>query len=140
MVKQCTKMKGIKRLFLRNHLRTKIRHYDGELSNALQAFQVGTSFLLFDSFTRRFFLQAVLSLDIRFALLTEKREVWHNNIQVRCFWLTLNRSLCLPAELKQRRQSLYFTCRVSRANIASQDHSWGAKCFTTIFWDEESFG
>ncbi|KAN0138530.1 hypothetical protein V8E53_003518 [Lactarius tabidus] len=58
VVKQCTKMKGIKRLLLRNHLRTKIRHYDGELSNVLQAFQ------------------AELSLDIRFALLTEKREVW----------------------------------------------------------------
>jgi hypothetical protein len=56
VVKQCTKMKGIKRLLLRNHLRTKIRHYDGELSNALQAFQVGSSFSLFPSFARQFFL------------------------------------------------------------------------------------
>ncbi|KAH9075709.1 hypothetical protein EDB83DRAFT_2515408 [Lactarius deliciosus] len=59
VVTQCTKMKGVKGLLLRNNILTKIEQYDGELSNALQAFQ------------------AELSLDIRFALIAaaEKREV-----------------------------------------------------------------
>ncbi|KAH9060769.1 hypothetical protein EDB87DRAFT_547945 [Lactarius vividus] len=59
VVAQCTKMKGVKELLLRNNLLTKIEQYDGELSNALQAFQ------------------AELSLDIRFALIAaaKKREV-----------------------------------------------------------------
>ncbi|KAI9460153.1 hypothetical protein BJY52DRAFT_280879 [Lactarius psammicola] len=57
VVTQCTKIKGIKGLLLRNNLLKKIEQCDGELSNALQSFQ------------------AELSLDIRFALITEKREV-----------------------------------------------------------------
>ncbi|KAH9177057.1 hypothetical protein EDB89DRAFT_1937858, partial [Lactarius sanguifluus] len=44
VVTQCTKMKGVKGLLLRNNLLTKIEQYDGELSNALQAFQVGLTF------------------------------------------------------------------------------------------------
>jgi hypothetical protein len=46
VVMQCKKMKGIKRLLLRNILKTKIRQYDGELSNALQVFQVDALFSL----------------------------------------------------------------------------------------------
>ncbi|KAF8272380.1 hypothetical protein EI94DRAFT_340269 [Lactarius quietus] len=57
VVTQCTEIKGIKRLFLRHHLRLKIKQCDGELSVALQAFQ------------------ATLSLEICFALLSKKREV-----------------------------------------------------------------
>jgi len=51
VVTQCTKMKGIKGLLLRNNLTKKIKQYDGELSNVLQTFQ------------------AELLLDIRFALI-----------------------------------------------------------------------
>jgi hypothetical protein len=44
VVAQCTRMKGFKGFLQRNNLLKKIKQYDGELSNVLQAFQVGPSF------------------------------------------------------------------------------------------------
>ena len=46
MLKKCSKRKGIKGLLLRKDLLTKIRQCDVELSNVLQAFQVGALCLL----------------------------------------------------------------------------------------------
>ncbi|KAH9036951.1 hypothetical protein EDB85DRAFT_672288 [Lactarius pseudohatsudake] len=57
VLKKCSKRKGIKGILLRKDLLTKIRQCDVELSNVLQAFQ------------------AELGLDIRFALLVQRREV-----------------------------------------------------------------
>ncbi|KAH9036945.1 hypothetical protein EDB85DRAFT_672031 [Lactarius pseudohatsudake] len=57
VLKKCSKRKGIKGFILRKDLLTKIRRCDVELSNVLQAFQ------------------AELGLDIRFALIVQRREV-----------------------------------------------------------------
>ncbi|KAH8986556.1 hypothetical protein EDB86DRAFT_2245542 [Lactarius hatsudake] len=57
VLKKCSKRKGIKGIVLRKDLLTKIRQCDVELSNVLQAFQ------------------AELGLDIRFALIVQRREV-----------------------------------------------------------------
>ncbi|KAH8989277.1 hypothetical protein EDB92DRAFT_882461 [Lactarius akahatsu] len=57
VLKKCSKRKGIKGIFLRKDLLMKIRQCDMELSNVLQAFQ------------------AELGLDIRFALIVQRREV-----------------------------------------------------------------
>ncbi|KAH9164620.1 hypothetical protein EDB89DRAFT_402599 [Lactarius sanguifluus] len=57
VLKKCSKRKGIKGMLLRKDLLTKIRQCDVELSNVLQAFQ------------------AELGLDIRFALIAQRREV-----------------------------------------------------------------
>ncbi|KAI9434846.1 hypothetical protein H4582DRAFT_2080517 [Lactarius indigo] len=56
VLKRCSKRKGIKGVVLRKDLLTKIRQCDVELSNVLQAFQVE------------------LGLDIRFALIVQRRE------------------------------------------------------------------
>ncbi|KAH9008182.1 hypothetical protein EDB83DRAFT_648887 [Lactarius deliciosus] len=57
VLKKCSKRKGIKGILLRKDLLMKIRQCDVELSNVLQAFQ------------------AELGLDIRFALIVQRREV-----------------------------------------------------------------
>ncbi|KAH8986552.1 hypothetical protein EDB86DRAFT_2245703 [Lactarius hatsudake] len=57
VLKQCSKRKGIKGMLLRKDLLTNIRQCDVELSNVLQAFQ------------------AELGLDIRFALIVQRREI-----------------------------------------------------------------
>ncbi|KAH9167312.1 hypothetical protein EDB89DRAFT_133530 [Lactarius sanguifluus] len=57
VLKKCSKRRGIKGILLRKDLSTKIRQCDVELSNVLQAFQ------------------AELGLDIRFALIVQRREV-----------------------------------------------------------------
>ncbi|KAH8986541.1 hypothetical protein EDB86DRAFT_2244766 [Lactarius hatsudake] len=56
VLKKCSKRKGIKGMLLRKDLLTKIRQCDVELSNVLQVFQ------------------AELGLDIRFALIMQRRE------------------------------------------------------------------
>ncbi|KAI0294491.1 hypothetical protein B0F90DRAFT_1919675 [Multifurca ochricompacta] len=56
VLKDCAKTRGVKGLLFRKDLLGKIKQYDGELSNVLQAFQ------------------AELSLDIRFALIVEGRD------------------------------------------------------------------
>jgi hypothetical protein len=57
VLKKCSRKKGLGRLFLRRNLLTRIRQCDGELSNVLQAFQ------------------AELSLDTRFTLIADRREL-----------------------------------------------------------------
>jgi len=57
VLEKCSKKKGFKRLLLRKDLLTKIKQYDGELSNVLQSFQ------------------AELALESRFASIAERREV-----------------------------------------------------------------
>jgi hypothetical protein len=56
VLKKCSKRKGFKGLLLRKNLLAKIKQCDGELSNVLQAFQ------------------CELGLDIRFALIVQRRE------------------------------------------------------------------
>ncbi|KAH9033004.1 hypothetical protein EDB85DRAFT_1157335 [Lactarius pseudohatsudake] len=68
VLKECSKKKGIKGLFLRKDLLTKIRQCDGELSNVLQAFQ------------------AELALDTRFALIAERREATADSGPVEAIW------------------------------------------------------
>ncbi|KAI9439181.1 hypothetical protein H4582DRAFT_121826 [Lactarius indigo] len=68
VLKECSKKKGIKGLFLRKDLLTKIKQCDGELSNVLQAFQ------------------AELALDTRFALIAERREVTADSSLVEAIW------------------------------------------------------
>ncbi|KAI9439180.1 hypothetical protein H4582DRAFT_121855 [Lactarius indigo] len=50
VLKECSKNKGIKGFLLRKDLLTKIKQCDGELSNVLQAFQVGASILIHFSY------------------------------------------------------------------------------------------
>ncbi|KAI9451684.1 hypothetical protein BJY52DRAFT_91249 [Lactarius psammicola] len=57
VLKKCSKRKGLKGILLRKDLLTKIKRCDVELSNVLQAFQ------------------AELGLDIRFAMIVQRREV-----------------------------------------------------------------
>ncbi|KAH9164627.1 hypothetical protein EDB89DRAFT_2247129 [Lactarius sanguifluus] len=57
VLKKCSKGKGIRGMLLRKDLLTNIRQCDVELSNVLQAFQ------------------AELGLDIRFALIVQRREI-----------------------------------------------------------------
>ncbi|KAH9036956.1 hypothetical protein EDB85DRAFT_2142740 [Lactarius pseudohatsudake] len=57
VLKKCSKRKGIRGMLLRKDLLTNIRQCDVELSNVLQAFQ------------------AELGLDIRFALIVQRREI-----------------------------------------------------------------
>ncbi|KAI9443830.1 hypothetical protein H4582DRAFT_2095250 [Lactarius indigo] len=57
VLKKCSRRKGIKGILLRKDLLTRIKQCDVELSNVLQAFQ------------------AELGLDIRFALIVQRREV-----------------------------------------------------------------
>ncbi|KAH9010557.1 hypothetical protein EDB84DRAFT_1099414 [Lactarius hengduanensis] len=57
VLKKCSKRKGIKGFILRKDLLMNVRQCDVELSNVLQAFQ------------------AELGLDIRFALIVQRREV-----------------------------------------------------------------
>ncbi|KAI9434851.1 hypothetical protein H4582DRAFT_745994 [Lactarius indigo] len=57
VLKKCSRRKGIKGMLLRKDLLTNIRQCDVELSNVLQAFQ------------------AELGLDIRFALIVQRREI-----------------------------------------------------------------
>ncbi|KAH9036947.1 hypothetical protein EDB85DRAFT_2142737 [Lactarius pseudohatsudake] len=56
VLKKCSKRKGIKGILLRKDLLTRVKQCDVELSNVLQAFQ------------------AELGLDIRFALIVDRRE------------------------------------------------------------------
>ncbi|KAN0135856.1 hypothetical protein V8E53_006308 [Lactarius tabidus] len=56
VLKKCSKRKGFKGFLLRKNLLAKVKQCDGELSNVLQAFQVE------------------LGLDIRFALIVQRRE------------------------------------------------------------------
>ncbi|KAH9040451.1 hypothetical protein EDB85DRAFT_139337 [Lactarius pseudohatsudake] len=71
VLKECSKRKGIKRIFLRKDLLTKIKQCDVEISNVIQAFQ------------------AKLSLDTRVALIAMRREVQCTLISSRCTWLTI---------------------------------------------------
>ncbi|KAI9443838.1 hypothetical protein H4582DRAFT_2071322 [Lactarius indigo] len=61
VMKKCSKRKGIKGFLLRKDLLTRIKRCDVELSNVLQAFQ------------------AELGLDIRFAMIVQRREVITNS-------------------------------------------------------------
>ncbi|KAN0135854.1 hypothetical protein V8E53_006306 [Lactarius tabidus] len=56
VLKKCSKRKGFRGFLLRKNLLAKIKQCDGELPNVLQAFQVE------------------LGLDIRFALIVQRRE------------------------------------------------------------------
>ncbi|KAH9072083.1 hypothetical protein EDB83DRAFT_193792 [Lactarius deliciosus] len=58
VLEKCSKRKGLKGVLLRKDLLMKIKQCDVELSNVLQAFQTE------------------LGLDIRFALVVQRREVW----------------------------------------------------------------
>ncbi|KAH9066704.1 hypothetical protein EDB87DRAFT_451894 [Lactarius vividus] len=58
VLEKCSKRKGLKGVLLRKDLLSKIKQCDVELSNVLQAFQTE------------------LGLDIRFALVVQRREVW----------------------------------------------------------------
>ncbi|KAH9014190.1 hypothetical protein EDB83DRAFT_280925 [Lactarius deliciosus] len=62
VLEKCSKRKGLKGVLLRKDLLTKIRQCDVELSNVLQAFQTE------------------LGLDIRFAMVVQRREVWGTRI------------------------------------------------------------
>ncbi|KAH9051387.1 hypothetical protein EDB83DRAFT_1309191 [Lactarius deliciosus] len=62
------RQKGIKRLFLRKDLLTKIKQCDSELSNVLQAFQVE------------------LALDTRFTLIAERRGATADSDPVEAIW------------------------------------------------------
>ncbi|KAI0294129.1 hypothetical protein B0F90DRAFT_1670590 [Multifurca ochricompacta] len=70
-----TEVGRVEKVLLRKDLLRKVKQYDGELSNILQTFQVGPSFILPVTHPTHWH-QAELVLDVRFALV-EARQVLH---------------------------------------------------------------
>ncbi|KAH9008181.1 hypothetical protein EDB83DRAFT_648664 [Lactarius deliciosus] len=104
VLKKCSKRKGIRGMLLRMDLSTKIRQCDVELSNVLQAFQ------------------AELGLDIRFALIIQRREV--GTPTTLAVPKVPNQPIVLPCHFGTLKQTDVITVVVSRD-----------QCCTLFFFD-----
>ncbi|KAI0297838.1 hypothetical protein B0F90DRAFT_1819046 [Multifurca ochricompacta] len=72
---ECAKTRGIRSLLLRKDLFGKIKKYDARLANVLEVFQVRHEFITYMVRPTRS-LQAELLLDIRFTLITDRRDIF----------------------------------------------------------------